>query len=75
MLTIYQWDRWPRLKNLMVVLFGAWLALFFMTHTFMTSLNKIILPLLDLPLGSSMPVQAAIVVFAVTLFCFARATR
>jgi hypothetical protein len=49
--------------------------LFFVTHIFMKSLNKIIVPLLDLPLGSCMPVQAAMIVFAVTLFWFARATR
>jgi putative solute:sodium symporter small subunit len=75
MLTIYQWNQWPKFKKLMIVLFGAWLGLFFVTHTFMKSLNKIVVPLLDLPLGSYMPVQAAMIVFAVTLFWFARATR
>jgi hypothetical protein len=32
-------------------------------------------PALDLPLGACMPVQAAMIVFAVTLFGFARGTR
>ena len=75
MTTVYQWTHWPRFKNLMLVMFGAWLALFFVTHTFMKSLNKIVVPLVELPLGSYMPVQAAIVVFAVSLFWFARASR
>ena len=75
MLTVYLWTHWPRFKNLMLVMFGAWLAFFFITSTFMKSLNKIIVPLVDLPLGSYMPIQAAVIVFAVTLFWFARATR
>jgi putative solute:sodium symporter small subunit len=75
MLTVFLWTHWPRFKNLMVVMFGAWLAFFFVTSMFMKSLNKIIVPVVDLPLGSYMPIQAAMVVFAVTLFWFARATR
>jgi putative solute:sodium symporter small subunit len=75
MLTVFLWTHWPRFKNLMVVMFGAWLAFFFITSMFMKSLNKIIVPLVDLPLGSYMPIQAAMIVFAVTLFWFARATR
>ncbi|MFL4981865.1 MAG: sodium/substrate symporter small subunit [Xanthobacteraceae bacterium] len=75
MLTIYQWNQWSSFKKLIVVLFGAWLGLFFVTHTFMKSLNKIVVPVLDLPLGSYIPGQAAMIVFAVTLFWFVRATR
>jgi hypothetical protein len=41
----------------------------------MKSLNKIVVPLVELPLGSYMPIQAAMIVFAVTLFWFARVTR
>jgi len=75
MLTVFAWNHWPRFKNLMLVMFGAWLAFFFVTHTFMKSLNKIMVPLVELPLGSYMPMQAALIVFAVTLFWFARVTR
>jgi putative solute:sodium symporter small subunit len=75
MLTIYHWTRRSRLERLVIVLFGAWLGLFFVTHTFMQSLNKIVVPLLDLPLGSFIPIQAAMIVFVVTLFWFAHATR
>jgi putative solute:sodium symporter small subunit len=72
---VSQWTHWPRFKNLMLVMFGLWLTFFFVTHMFMRTLNKIVVPVLELPLGFYMPVQAAIVVFLVTLFWFARATR
>jgi putative solute:sodium symporter small subunit len=72
---VSQWTHWPRFKNLMLVMFGLWLTFFFVIHTFVRSLNKIVVPVLDLPLGVYMPVQAAIIVFLVSLFWFARATR
>ena len=72
---VSQWTHWPRFKNLMLVMFGLWLTFFFVIHTFVRTLNKIVVPVLELPLGIYMPVQAAIVVFLVTLFWFARATR
>jgi len=75
MLNVYRWDHWPRFKNLMLVMFSAWLAFFFVTSMFMKTLNKVVVPLLELPLGSYMPIQAAMIVFLVTLFWFARVTR
>ena len=74
-LTMYRSDYWPRFKKLVLVMFGAWIVLFFVTNTFMKSLNKIVVPVLELPLGSYMPVQAAMVLFFVMLFWFARTTR
>jgi putative solute:sodium symporter small subunit len=75
MLTLYRSDYWPRFKNLVLGMFGAWIVLFFVTNTFMKSLNKIVVPVLELPLGFYMPMQAALIVFAVMLIWFARATR
>ena len=72
---VSQWTHWPRFKNLMLVMFGLWLTFFFVIHTFVRTLNKIVVPVLELPLGFYMPVQAAIIVFLVSLFWFARATR
>ena len=72
---VSQWTHWPRFKNLMLVMFGLWLTFFFVIHTFVRTLNKIVVPVLELPLGFYMPVHAAIVVFLVSLFWFARATR
>jgi putative solute:sodium symporter small subunit len=68
-------SEWPRLKNLMLGMFGAWLAFFLVTHTFIKTLNKITVPVLELPLGVYMPMQAAIIVFAIALFWFARVSR
>ena len=73
--TLYRSDYWPRFKNLVLVMFGAWIVLFFVTSTYIKTLNKIVVPVLELPLGFYMPVQAAMIVFAVMLFWFARATR
>jgi putative solute:sodium symporter small subunit len=65
MLTAYRSDYWPRLKNLVLVLFGAWITLFFLTNAFMKPLNKIVVPGFELPLGQYMPMQAAVILFAV----------
>jgi hypothetical protein len=59
----------------MLVMFGAWLAFFLVTHTFIKALNKIVVPVLQMPLGVYMPMQAAIIVFAVAVFWFARVSR
>jgi len=75
LLILYRSKHWPRFKNLVLGLFGAWVGLFFLTSVFMRPLNNVIVPVLDLPLSFYMPVQAAVIVFAVMVFRFARATR
>jgi putative solute:sodium symporter small subunit len=74
-LTVSQWTHWPRFKNLMMVMFGVWLVFFFVTNFFIKTLNKIVVPVLELPLGFYMPMQAAMIVFVVTLFWLARVIR
>jgi putative solute:sodium symporter small subunit len=75
MRNVYRWDHWPRFKNLMLVLFGLWLAFFFIINTFFKALDRIVVPGLEMPLSIYMPVQAALIVFVVTLFWLARVTR
>lgn len=75
MLTISLLNHWPRLKNLLMVMFGAWIVFFFVTNFFIKTLNKIVVPVLEMPLGFYMPLQAAMIVFAVTLFWLARVIR
>jgi len=75
MLTVLQWTHWPRFKNLMIVMFGAWLVFFFVTNAFIKTLNKIVVPVLDVPLGFYMPMQAAMIVFVVTLFWLAHVSH
>jgi putative solute:sodium symporter small subunit len=74
-LAVSQWTHWPRFKNLMMVMFGVWLVFFFVTNFFIKTLNKIVVPVLELPLGFYMPMQAAMIVFVVTLFWLARVIR
>jgi putative solute:sodium symporter small subunit len=75
LLMLYRSEYWPRIKNLVLGLFAAWIGFLIVTSTFMKPLNRIVVPGLDLPLGLYMPLQAAIIVFAVMVFQFARATR
>jgi len=74
-LTILRWTHWPRFKNLMMVMFGAWLVFFFVTNAFIKTLNKIVVPVVEMPLGFYMPMQAAMIVFVVTLFWLAHVSR
>ena len=75
MFDVYRSEHWPRLKNLMLVMFGAWLAFFLVTHTFIKTLNKIVVPVLQMPLGVYMPMQAAIIVFVVAVVVLSRFNR
>ena len=64
---------WTRAKKLLGVMLGLWLAYFLLVNWFVHSLNKIAVPLLGIPLGTYLAVQGAAIVFAVSLFRFARA--
>ena len=64
-----------RLKTTLLVLLGLWMAYFLLVNWFVHSLNKIAIPVLDIPLGTYLAVQGAAIVFAVTLFRFARSAE
>lgn len=63
---------WARAKRLLLVLAALWLSYFLLVNWFVHSLNKIAVPVVDIPLGSFLAFQGAAVVFAVTLFRLAR---
>ena len=63
---------WARAKKLLLVMASLWLSYFLLVNWFVHSLNKIAVPLLGIPLGTFLAIQGAAVVFAVTLFRFAR---
>jgi putative solute:sodium symporter small subunit len=65
---------WARAKKLLLVLLALWLSYFLLVNWFVHSLNKIAVPVLEVPLGSYLAFQGAAIVFAVTLFRFARST-
>ena len=64
--------QWARTKNLMLVMLGLWIFYFLVVHIFITTLNKVTVPVLGLPLGFYLAVQGSLVVFVVTLVWFAR---
>ena len=63
---------WARAKRLLLVLLALWMSYFLLVNWFVHSLNKIAVPVLEIPLGTYLAVQGAAIVFAVTLFRFAR---
>jgi len=65
---------WARAKKLLGVMLGVWVIYFLLVNWFVHSLNKIAVPVLDIPLGVFLAVQGAAIVFAVALFRFARAS-
>lgn len=63
---------YARAKKLLLVMLGLWMAYFLLVNWFVHSLNKVAVPLLDIPLGTYLAVQGAAIVFAVALFRLAR---
>jgi putative solute:sodium symporter small subunit len=63
---------YARAKKLLLVLLGLWMTYFLLVNWFVHSLNKIAVPVLEIPLGTYLTVQGAAIVFAVALFRFAR---
>jgi len=64
-----------RVKKLLLVMLGLWMTYFLLVNWFVHSLNKIAVPVLEIPLGTYLAVQGAVIVFGVTLFRFARSTN
>ena len=63
---------YARAKKLLLVMLGLWMAYFLLVNWFVHALNKVAVPVLDIPLGTYLAVQGAAIVFAVALFRFAR---
>ena len=63
---------WARAKRLLLVMLAVWLSYFLLVNWFVHSLNRIAVPVIGIPLGTYLAVQGAAIVFAVTLFRFAR---
>ena len=63
---------YARAKKLLLVMLGLWMAYFLLVNWFVHALNKVAVPVLEIPLGTYLAVQGAAIVFAVALFRFAR---
>lgn len=61
-----------RIRKLMLGLLGMWIVYFLVVHIYITALNKLVVPVLGMPLGVYLPVQGSVIVFAVLLFWFSR---
>ncbi len=64
---------WARAKKLLLVMLALWMSYFLLVNWFVHSLNKI--AVFGIPLGTCLAVQGAAIVFAVTLFRFARSAE
>ena len=63
---------WRKTTNLMLMHLGVWFFFGYVIHMFVKPLNRIIIPVLDFPLGFYMAAQGSLIVFVVMLFMFAR---
>jgi putative solute:sodium symporter small subunit len=63
---------WRKTTNLMLIHLGIWFFFGYVIHMFVKPLNKIVIPILDFPLGFYMAAQGSLIVFVVMLFMFAR---
>ena len=66
---------WGELKKSMLTALGAWIAYFLVINMFVRSLNKIVIPVLDMPLGVYLAIQGTAVIFVVALYMVSRRTR
>ncbi len=56
----------------MLTLLAAWAIFSLGVQTFLKSLNKITVPVLEMPLGMVLAMQGSLIVFAILLFWLAR---
>jgi putative solute:sodium symporter small subunit len=63
---------WRKTTNLMLTHLGIWVFFGYIVHMFVKPLNKIVIPILDFPLGFYMAAQGSLIVFVVMLFVFAK---
>jgi putative solute:sodium symporter small subunit len=63
---------WRKTTNLMLLHLGIWFFFGYIIHMFVVPLNKIVIPILNFPLGFYMAAQGSLIVFVVQLFMFAR---
>src|SRR4029434_6962750 len=63
---------WRKTTNLMFIHLGIWVFFGYIIHMFVVPLNKIVIPVVNFPLGFYMAAQGSLIVFVVQLFVFAR---
>ena len=66
-----QYAPWVKSRT-MLTLLASWAVFSFAVQTFVRSLNKITVPVLEMPLGMYLAVQGSLIVFAILLFWLAK---
>jgi len=85
---MFDWNEYPwmapdlkrqlqqmRLKNLLLVTLAGWVSYFLGINLAIIKLNKIIVPVINMPLCFYLAVQGSIVMFVIFLFWFAKHQR
>jgi putative solute:sodium symporter small subunit len=62
-------------KTVVLTLLGLWIAYSLAVQMFVRSLNRIVVPIVGLPLGTCLAVQGAVMVFLAALYLFSRKHR
>jgi putative solute:sodium symporter small subunit len=59
---------WGELKAVVLTTLGVWIAYFLVVNMFVRVLNKIVIPVLGVPLGFYLAIQGTVIVFGVALY-------
>jgi putative solute:sodium symporter small subunit len=65
-------SHWAATTRLMWIHIGLWVFFGYVIHMFVVPLNKIIIPIVQFPLGFYMAAQGSLIAFVVMLFLFAK---
>jgi len=60
------------LRRGILTMLAAWIGYFLLINMFVRSLNKVMVPVLDLPLGFFLAMQGAVVIFVIVLYFLAK---
>ena len=63
---------WRDTTRLMLTNLGIWAFFGYIVHMFVVPLNKIVIPIVNFPLGFYMAAQGSLIAFVVILFVFAK---
>ena len=63
---------WRETTRLMLTNLGIWAFFGYIVHMFVVPLNKIVIPIVNFPLGFYMAAQGSLIAFVVILFVFAK---
>ena len=65
---------WGELRKITLAALGVWIAYFLVINMFVGSLNKIVIPVLALPLGFCLAIQGTAIMFGVALYALRKMT-